>query len=135
MSKKKQRKSRLNYGKQKIKRGNQIRSFDNTRAEVMRRRAVALRNARMRLLTPLQYLGIEQTKAPIYKDLSMAKPVSIKDIRTAFTIDRSPTTVIRERKNPCQAKAQRRAVLLAKGKVQKSGGAPGPYSKHRIKCK
>lgn len=37
--------------------------------------------------------------------------------------------------DPCAKKARRRAVLLAIGKVNRAGGAPGPYRKpDGIKC-
>ena len=41
------------------------------------------------------------------------------------------------KKNPCEKRKERRSVLLAKGKVNRPGGAPGPYkprSKIRWRC-
>lgn len=38
--------------------------------------------------------------------------------------------------SPCELKRMRRAVLLAAGKVNKPGGAPGPYKpRDGVKCK
>ncbi len=47
----------------------------------------------------------------------------------------SPLPWDRRLVNICQRRKARKAVLLAIGKVKKSGGAPGPYKKPiRIKC-
>lgn len=37
------------------------------------------------------------------------------------------TSDVRRTDSPCNRRAKRRAVLLAKGRVNKPGGAPGPY--------
>lgn len=43
---------------------------------------------------------------------------------------------IRGSDSPCDRRAERRAVLLAIGKVNKPGGAPGPYKTGpRLKCR
>ena len=64
----------------------------------------------------------------------MQKHVTIKNMRNALT-NNVVVRNITEPRTPCQQKAQRRAVLLARGTVQKPGGAPGPYSKWMKRCK
>lgn len=39
------------------------------------------------------------------------------------------TRPVRRLDDPCRRRQQRRAVLLAKGRVNKPGGAPGPYKR------
>lgn len=134
MSKKKRRSSPINSTIQKTKHGVIERRF-NTRTPQERSRALALRKTRMRLLDPLAYIKRNIAMAAIHSNSPMNKPKFIKPTNNLLTDPVKKTIVISNRKTPCQAKAQRRAVLLAHGKVQKPGGAPGPYKPRTgVKC-
>lgn len=56
--------------------------------------------------------------------------------RGSAVVRRGSDNDVARRNSKCAVKAQRRAVLLAKGRVNRPGGAPGPYKpRDREKCK
>jgi len=137
MSKRKRQKSQQNYGLPKERPGRIVKySKPIQRTQEQRSRAVALRNAKMRLLNPYDPVNILQTAPAIHQQKSIQKPKPI--IKNDWHLNQRRYTVTGQliQKTPCQKKAERRAVLLAKGKVQKAGGAPGPYKpRTEVKCK
>ena len=136
MSKRKRPKSQQNYGLPKERPG-RIVKYSNPiqRTQEQRSRAVALRNARMRLLNPYDPVNILQTAPAIHQQKSIKTTVPIKGTKNRMNYPIQWSKIMTD-KTPCQQKAQRRAVLLAKGKVQHAGGAPGPYKpRTKVVCK
>ncbi|MBA7641603.1 hypothetical protein ES703_49288 [subsurface metagenome] len=66
----------------------------------------------------------------------VAKPVTARIVPAAPAIARRKT--VDTGRTLCEKRSQRKAVLLAIGKVSRSGGAPGPYRRRessKEKCK
>ena len=135
MSKRKRQKSQLNFGIPKERPGRIAKPFKtNTRTPGQISRAKALRNASMRLLAPMEYRENVLNKIHSIKPILKSKPI----VKNDWHLNKRRYTVQGQliQKTHCQKKAERRAVLLAKGKVQKAGGAPGPYKpRSKVKCK
>lgn len=70
---------------------------------------------------------------PIFQKLYTESQQKIKQTTTA-RITPKPNImgrmVTRPIRDPCSSRARRKAVLLSLGKVQRSGGAPGPYKRN-----
>ena len=134
MSKRKRQKSQQNYGLPKERPGRIVKYSDPVqRTQQQRSRAVALRNAKMRLLNPYDPVNIIKTAPAIHQQKPIQKS---KPIRNPYLTKPTIGNIVTRTRTPCQQKAQRRAVLLARGKVQTTGGAPGPYKpRTKVKCK
>ena len=134
MSKRKRPKSQQNYGLPKERPGRIVKYFNPIqRTQEQRSRAVALRNAKMRLLNPYDPVNILKRESAIHQQKPIQKS---KPIRKHYLTKPTIGNIVTPTRTPCQQKAQRRAVLLARGKVQHAGGAPGPYKpRTKVKCK
>lgn len=92
---------------------------------------------RKRLSTPL-LRSIKHERRTILDNTSTQKRARLqkRPVILSHTLLRDTRTIHRPRVDICSRRATRRAVLLAIGRVNRSGGAPGPYKRHeKQECK